>query len=526
MSIFRIIAIVLAVLFVLAVARLGKLNEGGPAHNDVMLPGMEPATVYLPGTGPGGDPFYNMFPKPVAERPAAVVLVHGFTADRETMSALARRIAENGYAVIAIDVNGHGENRNPFNGGGLNAGALRDNIKTAVEFLRGYEQVDGSRIVVMGHSMGAGAALDYATHDPNLKASVMISGGWGLGPERPKNALFIFAERDPVDAIQGTSMELAAHLAGVAQIDLGKQYGDFASGNAIEAVRVPGVDHVGIISSPEAAATIVKWLDGAFGTTRSGPIELSEPRTRVARIALILFVILLVPIGRIAGSIAPAWPEARAGVSWWMGLLIVGGALLAAMPLISTATPAGFVPLVIGSIQISWFWVASLIMILVLAACGLIEWNRIGEGFGSALLAAAFAFAIIYVCLVAMSPALHNLSLSPERLMALVLASVILFPFWLGFEFLLRRGGVAFSTFIASVGRVVILVLTGIGVAVHVLPFVLTLVVPILVLNFVIFEIFAASVYSVSRNVVMIAAAESLFFAWVFAAANPITFMF
>ena len=52
------------------------------------------------------------------------------------------------------------------------------------------------------------------------------------------------------------------------------------------------------------------------------------------------------------------------------------------------------------------------------------------------------------------------------------------------------------------------------------------LVVPILVLNFVMFEIFAASVYSVSRNVVLIAAAEALFFAFILAASNPITFMF
>ena len=362
------------------------------------------------------------------------------------MSALARRIAENGYVVIAIDVNGHGENRNPFNGGGLNAGALRDNIKTAVDFLRGYEQVDGSRIVVMGHSMGAGATLDYATHDPNLWAgAVMISGGWNLGPERPKNALFIFAEHDPFDAIQGTSMALAAYLAGVAQIDLGKQYGDFASGNAVEAVRVAGVDHAGIIFSTDAATTIVKWLDSTFGTTRSGPINLSEPRTRTARIAVLLFLILLVPIGRICGSMAPAGPEDRVGMSWWMGLLIVGGALVASMGLISAAIPAAFVPLVIGSIQLSWQWVAGLIMIVVLTVWRWIDWNRMREGIGSALLAGGFGFAIIYVCLVAMSPALHNLSLTPERVMVLAMGSVLLFPFWMGFEFILRRGGLAFS---------------------------------------------------------------------------------
>ncbi len=523
MKIWRIIAIVLAVLFVLVVARLGRLNEGGPAHADMLLPGMEPATIYLPG---GGYPFFNQFPKPPAERPAAVVLVHGFSADRETMSALARRITENGYAVLAIDVNGHGENRNPFNNEGPGEGKLRDNVKTAVEFLRRYEQVDGSRIVVMGHSMGAGAALDYATNDPNLKGAVMISGGWTLGPERPKNALFIFAEHDPADAIQGPSLALAAHLAGVAQVEPGKLYGDFAQGNAIEAVRVPGVDHAGIIFSPDAATTIVKWLDSTFGTTRSGAINVSEPRVKTARIALILFVLLLVPIGRLAGSIVPAWPEDRAGVSWWIGLLIVGVALIAAMPLISTATPAAFVELVIGDIQISWFWVAGLIAIIALAVWWPIDWNRIREGFGPAFLAGAFGFAIIYVCMVAISPALHNLSLSPERVTALAIGSVLLFPFWMGFEFILRRGGLAFSTFIASIGRVLILLLMVVGVHFHILPFVLMLVLPIQVLNLAIMEIFAAAAYSASRNLVLIAAAESLFFAWAFAASSPITFMF
>jgi dienelactone hydrolase len=523
MRILRIAAIVVAVLFVVAVGRLGQLNRGGPAHEDLMLPGMEPATIYLPGPG---YPFFNLFAKPVAERPAAVVLVHGFTADRETMSALARRITENGYAVIAIDVNGHGENRNPFNGGGPNAGALRDNIKTAVEFLRGYDQVDGSRIVVMGHSMGAGATLDYASNDSSLKGAVMISGGWALGPERPKNALFIFAERDPVEAIQETSLAVASHLAGVAQIEPGKLYGDFASGSAVEAVRVAGVDHVGIIQSADAATTIVKWLDSTFGTTRSGAIETSEPRARVARIALLLFVILLVPIGRVCGSMAPAWPEDRAGVSWWMGLLIVGGALIAAMPLISTATPAGFVPMVIGGIQLSWFLVAGLIGIAALTIWPGIEWSRIREGFGTSFFAGAFGFASVYVGLVAMSPVLHHLSLTPERAMAIVIGSVLIFPFWVAFEFLLRRGGLAFSTFIASIGRVTILALMGIGVSVHILPFVLLLVVPILTLNFVMIEIFAAAAYSTSRNLMLIAAAEALFFAWTFAVADPITFMF
>ena len=37
---------------------------------------------------------------------------------------LARRMAENGYAVLAIDVNGHGQNRNPFNGDEVASGTV------------------------------------------------------------------------------------------------------------------------------------------------------------------------------------------------------------------------------------------------------------------------------------------------------------------------------------------------------------------------------------------------------------------
>src|SRR5271167_2904049 len=237
MRISRVISIGLAIIFILAVAQLDHLDKGGPPHVYVMLPGQEPATMYLPGPG---DPFYTLLPKPAAERPPAVVLVHGFTGDRVLMSGLARRLADNGYGVLAIDVNGHGENRNPFRGGTAESDSLRADVKNAVDYLRASNLVDGSRIVVMGHSMGAGAALDYANNDPSLKGAVMISGGWTLGPNRPKDALFIFAERDPKEPIQDSSTAIASHLAAVPQIELGKTYGDFAQGNAVEAFRVPG----------------------------------------------------------------------------------------------------------------------------------------------------------------------------------------------------------------------------------------------------------------------------------------------
>ena len=92
---------------------------------------------------------------------------------------------------------------------------------------------------------------------------------------------------------------------------------------------------------------------------------------------------------------------------------------------------------------------------------------------------------------------------------------------------LVRRGGPAISTVWASLGRIVILVMMVVGVSLGILPFVLMLILPIIGrIGFVMMEIFAASAYSVSRNLTLIAVAETLWFAWMLAAASPITFMF
>src|SRR5208337_2671971 len=114
---------------------------------------------------------------------------------------------------------------------------------------------------------------------------------------------------------------------------------------------------------------------------------------------------------------------------------------------------------------------------------------------------------------------------SPERLVVMAMGTVLMFPFWMGFELLVRRGGLAASTMWAVLGRILIVVLMVVGVTLNVLPFVLMLLLPIIVLAFVMIEIFAASAYSASHNLVLIAVFETLWFAWLIAASNPITFM-
>lgn len=524
---YRISAVVVALVFLLVLTRLSRYQNGVPRHEDRVLPGGEPATLYLPGSSnePGpANPFFNIFPSPVAQRPPAVVLVHGFTSDRVATSALARRIAQNGYGVLAIDVRGHGENRNSFFESTSGDG-LREDVKNAVEFLRQSDLVDGSRIVVMGHSMGAGAVLDYATHDTNLKGAVMISGGFSLnGPEHPRNTLFIFAEQDP-DFIKEGSALIAAHLAGVEKIDRGKVYGDVANGTAVEAIEVPGVNHARIIWSADAANSIVRWLDGVSGVKRPTAPNLAEPRLSLILICLPLFVLLLIPIGRVCAGRAGVLERRPADRTGWLGLAALLIALLIAMPLNANAPQALFLSLVGGYIFLSWFAVAGGLLIALLAVLYPDDLRRLGNGLGSTLFAAGLAFGAIVV-VGAYDVSLHRTSLTPERMVVTAVAALLLLPFFISFEVMLRRGGTMISTVLGVLGRVVILIAIGIGLQLGIILFVIGLVMPVFVILFLMFEVFAASAYSVSANLLLIAIVESLWFARTAALSWPITFRF
>jgi dienelactone hydrolase len=189
--------------------------------------------------------------------------MHGYGTDRGSLAGLARELAASGYAALTVDVRGHLQDRDRR---GRPAGDFfYANLSAAVDYLRASPRVDGSRIVVMGHSMGARASLEYATRVSGIDGAVMISGA--LRPEgshRAPNTLFIFASEDH-ESLRETSRRLAALVAGVPEIELSRTYGKASEGTAVRAVEIPDTDHASIISSDAAAKEIVAWVDAIFG---------------------------------------------------------------------------------------------------------------------------------------------------------------------------------------------------------------------------------------------------------------------
>lgn len=90
-----------------------------------------PAYLFLPESPRGG---------------AAVV--HGYGGYKEQMLGLAARLAEEGWASLALDLRGHGEHPAP-----LDEGLLQD-LEAALNSLRRY-----GRVVAVGHSLGGRLAL-------------------------------------------------------------------------------------------------------------------------------------------------------------------------------------------------------------------------------------------------------------------------------------------------------------------------------------------------------------------------------
>jgi dienelactone hydrolase len=508
------------VIYLAAAAWLGRLERSGPPHADIVLGGGIPATLYLPGAG-GGDPraaFLDAPPR--GARPPGVVLMHGFASDRLGMSSLARRLATSGYAVLTFDASGHGENRTPYRRSFARADSFESDYASAVAFLRESPLVDGERIAVMGHSMGAGASLDYATRDAGLDAAVMISGGWSaFGPWTPRNTLFLYAGGDP-PMIAQRARELAARLAGVDAVEVGHTYGDALQGSAVRVAEVPGADHATIIWSREAAAEIVRWLDAAFGRAPREPEIPPEPRLRAVLIALLALPFVLAGLGAVIAQVVPAvgTPKSRNPVT---ALAILAAALLFTMPLLAADTPASFLSVEVGDVVASHFALAGVALLVWLAARGQTDLALFREPLRLALGAGLGALSV-YVLMLPIGAVVHRMTLTPERLLVLAAASAVVLPFTLAFQLLLRHGAPRRATLTCALGRVLVLAMLGIGVATGLLSFVVLLMLPALTLVFVLMEILASSLYAASRNLAAVALIDAMWLGFTIAAVMPI----
>jgi dienelactone hydrolase len=148
--------------------------------------------LYLP---PGPGPF------------PAIIYSHGSVlrgelAQPRRFEWLAYRLARLGYATFVAERRGYGgsEGNGVIGNEGLNSlrygapGEVRD-VLAAIDFLKRRPEIDGTRIALLGKSLGGFVSLLAAAEQPELRAVVSLAGGYGSGDRMMSPAmLFIQSE--------------------------------------------------------------------------------------------------------------------------------------------------------------------------------------------------------------------------------------------------------------------------------------------------------------------------------------------
>jgi len=104
-------------------------------------------------------------------RPAAVV-VHGWGGNTADMAPLADPLLAAGMHVLLLDARCHGRSDDDEF---VSMPRFAEDIESGLTWLRQRDDVDRSRLVLVGHSVGAGASLLVASRDDRVAAVVSIA---------------------------------------------------------------------------------------------------------------------------------------------------------------------------------------------------------------------------------------------------------------------------------------------------------------------------------------------------------------
>ncbi len=124
--------------------------------------------------------FGTYYPKEGA-RP--IILLHMLSMDRSSYNEFAKILNEK-YAVLSSDLRGHGQSTTSMSLRGTNWNEFSDDdfrdmvkdVKGAKELLKA-KGIDVDNLIIIGASIGANTALNYASEDDDVKAVVLLSPG-------------------------------------------------------------------------------------------------------------------------------------------------------------------------------------------------------------------------------------------------------------------------------------------------------------------------------------------------------------
>jgi len=143
-----------------------NVEYGTPA--DIGLPFR---TVHIPTTN-GKRLFGWLVPATGASQAPAVTMMHGWGGNAEHMLPFAALLQRAGYSVLLLDARNHGRSDRD---GISSLPRFAEDLEHGLDWLAQQPGIDPARLVLLGHSVGAAAALLVAARRSDLAAVVSIA---------------------------------------------------------------------------------------------------------------------------------------------------------------------------------------------------------------------------------------------------------------------------------------------------------------------------------------------------------------
>ncbi len=136
----------------------------------------------------GSETFKGILYTPEGKGPhPGIIVIHEWWGLNDWVKGQASKLADQGYAALAIDLYRGKVASTPEEAHEIMRGVPEDRAKrdlhAAFEYLQSHESVKTSRIGAIGWCMGGGYALDVALQEPTLAAGVINYGHLATDPE-------------------------------------------------------------------------------------------------------------------------------------------------------------------------------------------------------------------------------------------------------------------------------------------------------------------------------------------------------
>jgi len=109
---------------------------------------------------------------PVDEQAPAMVILHGWGASAGLMLPLAAPFYRQGYNILLLDARNHGHSDAD---GHSSLPRFAEDLQVALAFLRDHPERYNGKLILMGHSVGAGAVLYEASRRLDIDAVISLS---------------------------------------------------------------------------------------------------------------------------------------------------------------------------------------------------------------------------------------------------------------------------------------------------------------------------------------------------------------